>query len=91
MVEMKELFIDWAGIVRREKKVPTITDYELHSRYSVRPLARRFGLWVNVPAGMLEYAKKEGLERGVGRRAGNGCRGCESGRERVTDVGTGRK
>ncbi|HEY2915320.1 MAG TPA: hypothetical protein VGK21_18290 [Candidatus Angelobacter sp.] len=62
MVEMKDLFTDWAGIVRREKKVPTITDYELHSRYSVRPLARRFGFWVNVPAGMLEYAKQEGLE-----------------------------
>jgi len=62
MVEMKDLFTDWAGIVRREKKIPTITDYELHSRYSVRPLARRFGFWVNVPAGMLEYAKQEGLE-----------------------------
>jgi hypothetical protein len=62
MVEMKELFMDWAGIVRRQKKVPTITDYELHSRYSVRPLAKRFGFWVNVPEGMLEYARQEGLE-----------------------------
>jgi hypothetical protein len=62
MVEMKDLFMDWAGIVRREKKVPTITDYELHSKYSPRPLVRRFGFWVNVPAGMLAYAKQEGLE-----------------------------
>jgi hypothetical protein len=63
MVEMKALFADWAGIVRRLKKCPTLADYELHSKYSPRPLVRRFGFWVNVPTGMLEYAKKEGLER----------------------------
>ena len=63
MVEMKALFADWAGIVRRLKKCPTLADYELHSKYSPRPLVRRFGFWVNAPAGMLEYAKKEGLER----------------------------
>lgn len=62
VVAMKDLFVDWAGMVRREKKIPTMTDYELHSRYSVRPLARRFGFWVNVPAGMLEYATREELE-----------------------------
>jgi hypothetical protein len=62
MVEMKDLFADWAGIVRRLKKCPTLADYELHSKYSPRPLVRRFGFWVNVPAGILEYANKEGLE-----------------------------
>jgi hypothetical protein len=59
---MKALFADWAGVVRRLKKCPTLADYELHSKYSPRPLVRRFGYWVNVPAGMLEHAKKEGLE-----------------------------
>jgi hypothetical protein len=63
MVEMKAFFADWAGVVRRLKKCPTLADYELHSKYSPRPLVRRFGFWVNVPAGMLEYAKKEELER----------------------------
>ena len=62
VVEMKDLFADWAGIVERLKKSPTLADYEMHSRYSPRPLVRRFGFWVNVPAGMLEYARKEGLE-----------------------------
>jgi hypothetical protein len=62
LVEMKALFADWAGVVRRLKKCPTLADYELHSKYSPRPLVRRFGYWVNVPAGMLEHAKKEGLE-----------------------------
>ena len=62
VVEMKDLFADWAGIVQRLKKSPTLADYELHSKYSPRPLVRRFGFWVNVPAGMLEYARKEDLE-----------------------------
>jgi Homing endonuclease associated repeat len=62
VVEMKDLFADWAGIVERLKKSPTLADYEMCSKYSPRPLVRRFGFWVNVPAGMLEYARKEGLE-----------------------------
>ena len=62
VVEMKNLFADWAGIVERLKRRPTLAEYELHSKYSPRPLVRRFGFWVNVPAGMLEYAKKENLE-----------------------------
>jgi len=62
VVEMKDLFADWAGIAQRLKKSPTLADYEMQSKYSPRPLVRRFGYWVNVPTGMLEYAKKEGLE-----------------------------
>ena len=62
MVEMKALFADWAGVVRLVKRCPTLADYELHSKYSPRPLVRRFGYWANVPGGMLEYARKEGLE-----------------------------
>src|SRR5260221_11607940 len=66
MVEMKALFADWAGVVRRLKKCPTLADYELHSKYSPRPLVRRFGFWVNVPAGMLGYEGNEGMEGGRG-------------------------
>jgi hypothetical protein len=62
VVDLKSLFVDWAGIVRRTGKVPTMSDYELESKYSVRPLQRRFTAWGNVPAGMLEYVRQEGLE-----------------------------
>ena len=86
MVEMKDLFTDWAGIVRRGE-YPTITDYELHSRYSVRPLARRFGFWVNVPAGMLEYAKQEGLE-GEWEDVLKIAAACATSKGRGTDVWT---
>lgn len=61
-VEPKTLFLDWAAIVRKLGKVPTMTEYELHSNYSVRPLVRRYGGWGNVTAGLVGYAQKEGLE-----------------------------
>jgi Homing endonuclease associated repeat len=62
VVDLKDLFADWGAIVRRLQKSPTLADYELHSKYSPRPLVRRFGSWVNVPVGMLEYMRKGGLE-----------------------------
>jgi Homing endonuclease associated repeat len=61
-VELKSLFMDWAGTVRKLGKVPTMSDYELEGRYSVRPLIRRFRTWSQVPAGLQEYARQEGPE-----------------------------
>jgi Homing endonuclease associated repeat len=62
VVEMEALFLDWAGIVRKLGKVPTMSDYELESKYSVRPLMRRFKNWSHVAAGMMDYAGQERLE-----------------------------
>jgi len=62
VVELNSLFLDWAGIVRKLGKVPTIANYELASKYSVRPMVRRFRAWSQVPKGMLEYVRNEGLE-----------------------------
>jgi hypothetical protein len=61
-VSMRSLFLDWARVVRSLGKVPTVIDYERHSKYSVRPLSDRFGNWREVPAGMLQCARQEGLE-----------------------------
>jgi hypothetical protein len=60
--DMKALFLDWAGLVRRLGKVPTMAEYEMEGSYSVRPLIRRFGGWVHVPAGLEEFARTGGLE-----------------------------
>ena len=61
-VPMDRLFEDWAGVVRTLKKVPTVCEYDGMSRFSVRPLTRRFGSWLNVAQGMKEYVEKEGLK-----------------------------
>ena len=56
-VAMDDLFRDWAVIVRKMKKLPTMTEYEHQSKYSVRPLTGRFKRWAQMPRGMHEYAR----------------------------------
>jgi hypothetical protein len=59
---LKSLFLDWARVVRETGKIPTIAEYHLEGKYSMQPLVRRFRVWTQVPAGLLEYARQEGLE-----------------------------
>ena len=61
-VEPRALFLDWAEITRRLKKIPTIAEYEKHSKYSVRPLAARYQGWRKVAAGMRDYLIENRLE-----------------------------
>ncbi|HEY5027407.1 MAG TPA: hypothetical protein VIK39_03285 [Candidatus Angelobacter sp.] len=60
--DAKVLFTDWAGVVRKLGKLPTMAEFEMHGSYSVRPLIRRHGGWVHVPAGLMDFAREEGLE-----------------------------
>lgn len=61
-VTMENLFMDWAGIVRRTGKIPTMTEYERESRHSVRPLVGRFRRWSQIGRGMHEYAQQTKLD-----------------------------
>jgi Homing endonuclease associated repeat len=58
----RSLFLDWAGLTRNMGKIPSTSEYGMRGRYSVRPLLRFCRAWRHVPTGMMEYAKKEGLE-----------------------------
>jgi hypothetical protein len=60
-LEMEALFLDWAGVVRALKKLPTVHEYEDGSKYSQRPLLSRFGTWAQAPAGLKQYAEEHGL------------------------------
>jgi hypothetical protein len=61
--EMSSLFLDWARIVRRLKKIPTIAEYDMESKYSTRPVTDRFHGWRKVAAGMRQYAIQNKLEK----------------------------
>jgi hypothetical protein len=61
MLSMEELFKEWAEIVRDSGEVPSIAEYQLRSQHSCGPLRKRFGSWQHVPAGLLQYAEKNGL------------------------------
>jgi hypothetical protein len=60
-VPMDKLFTDWAGIVQKLKKVPSMNEYNLLSQYSPYPLMRRFGTWLQVPHGLKKFAETHGL------------------------------
>jgi hypothetical protein len=62
MAPIDRLYLDFAGIVRKLGHIPTSAEYEIHSRYTCRPLARRFGSWRKVAAGMLHYAEQADVQ-----------------------------
>jgi Homing endonuclease associated repeat len=57
---MESLFKDWAGLVRRLGKVPTMGEYAKYSKYSPRPLTRLFKSWYQVPKRLLVLAEANG-------------------------------
>ena len=61
-VTMDDLFRDWAGIVRKMGRVPTMTEYEHRSKHSVRPLVGRFRRWKQIPRGLYKYAEQAKLD-----------------------------
>jgi hypothetical protein len=60
-VPLEKLFADWAGVVRKTGKAPSMSEYELLSKYSCTPLVRCFGSWRQVPHGLKHFAEKCGL------------------------------
>jgi hypothetical protein len=61
-VSPEALFKDWAELVRSTGKLPTLAEYDMHSKYSHRPLISRFGSWRQVPMGLLGLAEENGWE-----------------------------
>ena len=97
MVTPEALFKDWAELVRSMGKIPNINEYDMYSKYSHRPLVRRFGNWRQAQAGLLTLAEENGWEvqwkdvvdvlRAHVREAGMPVRTCK--RQRSTPAGTG--
>lgn len=61
--ETKDLLLDWARVVRKQKKIPRLYEYERDGLYSEVPFRTRFGLWSNVPQAMKRYAVDNRLTR----------------------------
>jgi hypothetical protein len=60
-IPLEKLFVDWAGVVQKLKRLPSRIEYEMHSKYTGAPLTRRFGSWLHVPHGLKQFAVKFGL------------------------------
>lgn len=60
-LSLEKLFVEWAGMVRALQKIPSLSDYEMLSAHTCKPLLRRFGSWHKVPQGLKEFAESRGL------------------------------
>ena len=61
--ELESLFKDWAGLVRKLGKAPTMGEYGKYSKYSPRPLTRLFKSWYEVPKRLLMLAEANGWDK----------------------------
>ena len=60
-VPLEPLLADWAGVVRKVGKAPSMSEYEALSKYSCKPLVRCFGSWRQVAYGLTQFAEGRGL------------------------------
>ena len=60
-VPLEKLLADWAGVVRKTGKAPSMSEYEALSKYSCKPLTRCFGSWKQVAYGLTQFAEGRGL------------------------------
>ena len=61
-LRLEDIFQNWAAVVRRLGKLPSVAEYQLHGNQCAKPAMRHFGVWAYVPAGMLQYARERGME-----------------------------
>src|SRR5437763_16321845 len=62
-VPMEKLFIDWAVVVQKLKRLPSMNEYHMLSQYSSAPLMRRFGTWCQAPHGLKKFAETHSLAK----------------------------
>jgi hypothetical protein len=58
---LEKLFADWVSVVQKLRKMPSMSEYELLSKYTSGPLVRWFGSWRQVPNGLKQFAESRGL------------------------------
>jgi len=58
-ISLDVLFPDWAKVVRKLKRVPTMYEYTRESPFTAKPLASRCKGWRRVPKMMLAYMEKQ--------------------------------
>jgi len=59
-VELPKLFRDWATVVRKLKKLPTVAEYRKMGLHSETPLRLHFRSWLEVGPRFTAYANQHG-------------------------------
>jgi hypothetical protein len=62
MIPMKTLFVEWATVARKQKRLPVMGDFPPAGKFSRSMFIYRFGGWLKVPEAMARYAREQKLE-----------------------------
>jgi hypothetical protein len=57
------LLLDWAGVARKLKRLPSVLEYQRSGRFSNKPFHTRYGHWPGIPEIFRKFVRKRGLER----------------------------
>jgi HNH endonuclease len=63
-VPIEAVLEEWAALARKLERLPTVTEFEMETRHSVRTVCKVTGKWTDVPRAFVEYAQAQGLESG---------------------------
>ena len=50
------LLADWAAVVRKLRRIPSMAEYDIHGKYTPGTFHDRFGAWCKVPAAFRAFA-----------------------------------
>jgi Homing endonuclease associated repeat len=62
MIPLERLFVEWATIARKLKRLPVMSDFPPAGKFSRSMFIYRFGGWMKVPEAMARYAREQKLE-----------------------------
>jgi hypothetical protein len=54
------ILLDWAGVARKLKKIPSMGEYRRTGRFSETPFMNRYGSWSEVGLGFLKFVDSQG-------------------------------
>jgi HNH endonuclease len=65
-VDEATLLLDWAGVVRKLGKIPSVHDYRMTGTFSHTPFSKRYGSWSGVGRAFRKLVERDGgaLRRG---------------------------
>jgi hypothetical protein len=55
------LLLDWAGVARKLKKLPSAYEYQSAGRFTGKPFATRYGSWKKTPEAFRGFAESQGM------------------------------
>jgi hypothetical protein len=58
-----ELLLDWAAVVRKLGRLPSVVAYEREGNYTSQPIRDRFGSWKGMGEAFRKFAAEESIER----------------------------